>query len=111
MEGEQHHCYVTGSQIALTSGPPRYQQTSIFVWSLPCLHSMGSNQPQDFGQLQRYMQPNLSLTSEQVEKANQQAEFLEKAAAVVRQKAEEGHRRYLLEQQLRKQVEEGERAR
>lgn len=60
--------------------------------------------------MQIYMQPNLVLTPEQVATAKTQAELLEKAAALVRMKAEEGARRYQLEQ-LRKQVEEGERAR
>ncbi|KZP13471.1 hypothetical protein FIBSPDRAFT_133626 [Athelia psychrophila] len=71
---------------------------------------MGSGQPSDFGQLARYMYPNLVLTPEQADNAKKQAEFLEKAAAIVRQKAEEGSRRYQREQ-LRKQIEEGERAR
>ena len=75
------------------------------------LHKMSSGQPTDLSrQMQIYMQPNLVLTPEQVATAKTQAELLEKAAALVRQKAEEGARRYQLEQ-LRKQVEEGERAR
>ncbi|KAF7981748.1 hypothetical protein HWV62_32369 [Athelia sp. TMB] len=72
---------------------------------------MSSGQPSDLSrQMQIYMQPNLVLTPEQVATAKTQAELLEKAAALVRLKAEEGARRYQLEQ-LRKQVEEGERAR